>query len=196
MSYIKIATTAETTAALKEIKEAIEVIKNGVGKLSGSEEIAEKTKELENAVAKYEGNLIKFINKLHLPVKKEYALAETGTKATIKTLNEKPTNIQAMYPLTDENPYFEVLFCRAKYASVGLAFENFPKENQFGHLDKSVAITSNGNLWINGKQEKNFVYAKFEKQIIGVGIKPEIEVIKCRNKTTKKIFFTYNGCKL
>uniref|UniRef100_A0A915N7Q5 Uncharacterized protein n=1 Tax=Meloidogyne javanica TaxID=6303 RepID=A0A915N7Q5_MELJA len=127
----------------------------GADNLQGSDDIKEKSKELEKVINVYEASLCPMINKLSPPSKKEYALSEDCLKATLKTLDPKPTNIQAVNPLNAEHDYFEVVFSRVTYASVGLAKINFPKQEQFGHLKNSIRITSNGNLWMNGKKQKS-----------------------------------------
>uniref|UniRef100_A0A915NDW7 Uncharacterized protein n=1 Tax=Meloidogyne floridensis TaxID=298350 RepID=A0A915NDW7_9BILA len=127
--------------------------------LQGSDDIKEKSKELEKVINVYEASLCPMINKLSPPSKKEYALSEDCLKATLKSeflslitqtflflaLDPKPTNIQAVNPLNAEHDYFEVVFSRVTYASVGLAKINFPKQEQFGHLKNSIRITSNAS---------------------------------------------------
>lgn len=78
---------------------------------------------------------------------------------------------------------------------MGLATINFPKQEQFGHLKNSVAITSNGNLYMNGKKTDNFVWPKFDKKTIGVGVKSRDNVFNCKKKTWM-VYFTYNGVKI
>uniref|UniRef100_A0A915LT60 B30.2/SPRY domain-containing protein n=2 Tax=Meloidogyne TaxID=189290 RepID=A0A915LT60_MELJA len=171
------------------------VIQEGADNLQGSADIKEKSKELEKVINVYEANLSPMINKLNPPLNKEYALSEDCLKATLKTLDPKPTNIQAVNPLNAEHDYFEVVFSRSTYASVGLAKPNFPKQEQFGHLKNSVCITSNGNLYMNGKKTENFVWPKFDKKTIGVGVKYRDNPINCMKKAWK-IYFTYNGVKI
>nr|CAD2151158.1 unnamed protein product [Meloidogyne enterolobii] len=129
MSYIKIQTTAEAKEILQKIRDAMVVIQEGADNLQGSADIKEKSKELEKVVNHYEASLCPMMNKLNPPLNKEYALSEDCLKATLKTLDPKPTNIQAVNPLNVEHDYFEVVFSRSTYASVGLAKLNFPKKN-------------------------------------------------------------------
>uniref|UniRef100_A0A915MWC3 Uncharacterized protein n=1 Tax=Meloidogyne javanica TaxID=6303 RepID=A0A915MWC3_MELJA len=82
------------------------VIQEGADNLQGSENIKEKYKELEKVVNHYEANLSPIINQLSPPLKKEYALSENGLKATLKTLDPKPTNIQSVNPLNAEHDVF------------------------------------------------------------------------------------------
>nr|CAD2129652.1 unnamed protein product [Meloidogyne enterolobii] len=48
---------------------------------------------------------------------------------------------------------------------------------------------------MNGKKTENFVWAKFDKKTIGVGVKCRDNAINCMKKTWM-VYFTYNGVKI